>query len=95
MTIYIYQSNTRVFAFSAKALKDWIKDMRTQYGKAVKPKSGSAAIARTPRQKWLHDSFDFLKDHIIPKYETRQLGQASVNITLSFPVNVDMYMNTI
>ena len=47
------------------ALENWMVNMRTRYAKLIDDKSGMAAREMTERDQWIHQSFEFLRPHIV------------------------------
>ena len=45
-------------------LEHWIVNMRTRYAKLIDAKS-AMHTRKTERDQWIHDSFDFLRPHIV------------------------------
>ena len=56
-------------------LKKWFDSIRTRYGKlSAGGKSGQGAIQPTEREKWILNTFAFLRSHIVRQRKTRTCG---------------------
>lgn len=49
---------------SVDQLRNFLKNMRTQFGRLTTTKSGQGALDPSPRDQWVLTTFSFLKDHI-------------------------------
>ena len=69
-----------VRGFDAAMLVGWMKNMRTMYGKdekKYKGKSSAAPPILTSLQRWVLDTFGFLRPHLNVGISSRILGQVS------------------
>lgn len=46
-------------------LQKWLENMRTRYSKLISTKSGQEAKQITERDKWIKQTFSFLRPHIV------------------------------
>ena len=67
-------------ALTMEELKKWWDSIRTRFGKlSAGGKSGQGAIQLTDREKWILNTFSFLRPHIVRQRKTRTCGlQTSV-----------------
>ena len=79
-----------VLGFDAKMLAGWMKSMRNMYGKEekkAKGKSGGTSPNVTSSQRWIVETFHFLRLHLKVGKATKVLGQVSYNIYYYFFFN--------
>lgn len=76
--IKLYEEKAKEFPHikgcSASALEKWVGGLRTQFGRLLKKKSGSAAHRYTERELWVLKTFQFLESHIVRR-RTKSSGR--------------------
>jgi hypothetical protein len=61
----LWETKAAELGCTATQLFRWWESMRTMYGKLSKTQSGQAAPNLTERQKWIVDTFVFMRPHIV------------------------------
>ena len=68
---------------TSEELQRWFQSVRTKFGKLTGgPKSGSGAQNLTSREKWVLNTFTFLKPHISRQRKTTSYGLPPVSIKI-------------
>ena len=92
--ISLYEEKAKEFPHvkgcSAATLEKWTGSMRTQFGRLLKKKSGSAAHRYTERELWILKTFQFLESHIVRR-RTKSSGRVSIDNFLLSCISINSF----
>ena len=79
----VWEDKALLMNTTAAQLRLWVSNMRTRYAKLVDMKSGMANKKLTQRDRWIKDTFLFLRPHIV-RCPTRTSKVKIVNVKAFF-----------
>ena len=79
----LWEKKAEELNLETSILQTWYKSMRTRLSKLTKSKSGDGSREMTDRDKWILNSFEFLKKHIC-----RLRSRPGINVSICFYLNL-------
>ena len=63
--VQLWEDQAQKMGKSVDILEHWIVNVRTRYAKLIDEKTGIPTQDMTERDQWIHDTFTFLRPHIV------------------------------